>query len=123
MSKYLGDGFFCYWQDREGAAYQLAAALDELEMLQKTRQPPFRVVLHHGIAVLRGVPTMSEINLHGPEVNFVFRMEKIAGNRRLPVLLSEQAFQKLGRPGRFSFDFEEQVDGFQGAFRFRAGAI
>jgi hypothetical protein len=55
----------------------------------------------------------------GPEVNFIFRMEKVAGSVRAPILLSEPAQQALAPllpcepvPG------EHQLKGFVGGHRF-----
>lgn len=116
MSKYLGDGFFCYWQDVPGSQFELQKTLEKLRALQAKSSPPFRVVLHHGPAVLGSVPTMAEANLHGPEVNFVFRIEKVAGGLGLPVMLSERAHDRLGLGG--SQVGEADVEGFRGRFRF-----
>jgi adenylate cyclase len=119
MSKYLGDGFFCFWQDSAGGEAAVRAALKELRAMQAAAAPQFRVVLHHGPAVLGSVPTMAEANLHGPEVNFVFRIEKIAAALRTPLMLSERAHERLGKAGRQVG--EAAVEGFSGRFRFFDG--
>lgn len=120
MMKYLGDGFFCYWIDNKDAAGQVREALATLREMQAKSAPPFRLVLHLGSAVLGSVPTMAELNLHGQEVNFTFRIEKIAGGLRCPVLLSEPANDALGLETQFIAD--APVDGFRGSFRFFAPA-
>jgi class 3 adenylate cyclase len=74
------------------------------------------VVLHHGKVVLGSVPTLAELNLHGPEVNFAFRIEKIAGALNLPFMLSEPASKRLGLPVRHVHTCA--VDGFSSEFRF-----
>jgi len=116
MSKYLGDGFFCYWEAGKEGRSQLSETLAGLRAMQAAASPPFRVVLHYGPAVLGSVPTMAEMNLHGPEVNFVFRIEKVAGSLGIPVMLSERAHEKLGSSGVQVA--EAIVDGFRGKFRF-----
>jgi pSer/pThr/pTyr-binding forkhead associated (FHA) protein len=95
MNQYLGDGFLCYWEDTLEAKHGLPALLRTFVNLQQDASPPFRIVLHFGTAVLGSVPTLSTLNLHGPNVNFVFRMEKLAGSLRLPLLLSEEAASAL----------------------------
>ena len=118
IMKYLGDGFFCYWMAEDKTILQLRMALYRLKLLQDKAAPAFRVVLHFGSAVLGSVPTMSEVNLHGPEVNFTFRIEKIAGNHRIPLLFSEPAMQHLGIECRCVV--EEQVTGFNGTHKLYA---
>jgi len=118
MMKYLGDGFFCYWMHGAGSAEQVKAALADLRRMQEQAAPPFRLVLHLGSAVLGSVPTMAELNLHGQEVNFTFRIEKIAGGLRCPVLLSEAANEALGLETQFLAS--APVDGFRGSFKFFA---
>jgi hypothetical protein len=48
-------------------------------------------------------------------VNFTFRIEKIAGNHRIPLLFSEPAMQHLGIECRCVV--EEQVTGFNGTHK------
>lgn len=116
ISKYLGDGFFCHWEDTGDSKANVARAIEQLQEHQRESSPPFRFVLHHGPAVLGSVPTMSELNLHGPQVNFVFRVEKLAGGWKEPVLFSEQAWKRLGVHAWMSH--EGGVEGFEGSFRF-----
>lgn len=116
IMKYLGDGFFCYWEPGPERASQIQQALTVLRALQETATPAFRMVLHHGQAVLGSVPTLAELNLHGPEVNFTFRIEKIAGTLNLPLMLSEPASKRLGLPVRHVHTCA--VDGFSKEFRF-----
>ena len=118
INKYLGDGFFAYWIGLGGTVDRLAAALSELKRLQAAGQPTFRVVLHQGEIAMGGVPSMGEESLSGPEVNFVFRMEKLAGSLKYSNLMSEAAAAKLAgrlptRPaGR------HPLSGFEGEFAF-----
>lgn len=118
MSKYLGDGFFCYWTGGEGSHIRVRQAIAKLREAQETSSLPFRVVLHHGSAVLGSVPTMSELNLHGPEVNFVFRIEKIAAGLGQRMLFSEKAMQQLQAENEVVMAGESPVDGYSGTFKF-----
>lgn len=116
MNQYLGDGFFCYWDDTLDSKRQVFGALRDLAFLQKSASPPFRVVLHRGMTVFGSVPTMTEQNLHGPNVNFVFRMEKIAGTLRDNILCSEDAWKALGVGSLIQR--RSEVIGFEGNFEF-----
>jgi adenylate cyclase len=118
INKYLGDGFFAYWPATEATLTPLVSALDELKKLQTLQEPRFRVVLHHGQVFMGGAPSMGEESLSGPEVNFVFRMEKLAGTLKQPRLMSEAAVGKLGAnlPGQSIGD--HPLSGFEGVFPF-----
>jgi adenylate cyclase len=98
MNQYLGDGFFCYWEDTLEAKRTIPDLLRQFARQRAEASPDFRVVLHFGLTVLGSVPTLSSLNLHGPNVNYVFRMEKLAGSLQEPLLLSEEALQSLGLP-------------------------
>lgn len=118
ISKYLGDGFFCHWEDGAEVPTKVSRAIGRLQEHQRKSSPPFRVVLHHGPAVLGSVPTMAELNLHGPQVNFVFRMEKLAGKLNQLLLLSEPAYAGL-TPGPGALEITEApMEGFEGTFKF-----
>jgi adenylate cyclase len=118
MSKYLGDGFFCYWDDTEDGAIQVRQAVAKLAQAQLVANPPFRLVLHFGAAALGTVPTMNELNLHGPEVNFVFRVEKVAGSLKQNVLFSEAAVKKMQAENEVRDLGSCAVEGFSNTFRF-----
>lgn len=116
IMKYLGDGFFCYWLATGEAPAQVREALDALRLMQQKHSPPFRIVAHFGETVLGSVPTMSEVNLHGPQVNFAFRMEKVAARLKQPMLFSEAAKLELGEA---MWMIEQcEVEGFEGTRQF-----
>ncbi|MBL9132133.1 MAG: FHA domain-containing protein [Verrucomicrobiaceae bacterium] len=118
MSKYLGDGFFCYWQGGGDSPIRVRQAIAKLREAQAASALPFRVVLHHGATVLGSVPTMSELNLHGPEVNFVFRMEKVAAALGQRMLFSEKAVQAMQAESEVVLAGERPVEGYPGAYKF-----
>ncbi|MFN0079531.1 MAG: FHA domain-containing protein [Prosthecobacter sp.] len=120
MSKYLGDGFFCYWDDTEDGAIQVRQAVAKLYEAQLKANPPFRLVLHFGGAALGTVPTMNELNLHGPEVNFVFRIEKVAAGLKQNVVFSEAAMKKMGAEREVHLAGECAVEGFSTKHKFYA---
>jgi adenylate cyclase len=97
INKYLGDGLLAYWPASSANRPHVALALRDLRRLQEESQPPFRVAIHHGTIVLGSmVVVMGEENLAGPEVNFVFRMEKLAGRLQLSRVASAAAVRALG---------------------------
>ena len=98
INKYLGDGFFAYWPATQTAPPFVIAALAALCKLQELGEPGFRIVLHCDQVVMGGMASLGEESLSGVGVNFVFRMEKLAGSLGQSRFLSEQAAQRLG-PG------------------------
>jgi class 3 adenylate cyclase len=116
MNSYLGDGYFCYWEDTFGAKRQLLDAMRALVRLQAKANPGFRIVLHFGETVLSNVPNTMALNLHGKEVHFVFRMEKIAGGFGDLLLCSEPAWQALGVKSLARR--ESTVSGYDGIYQF-----
>ena len=118
INKYLGDGFFAYWHDAESTITPLIGALGELKRLQAAAPPRFRVVLHQGDVSMGGAASMGEESLSGPEVNFVFRMEKLAGGLGHSNLMSEAAGARLrgGLPAEPAG--RHPLSGFEGEFAF-----
>ncbi|MBI4026465.1 MAG: FHA domain-containing protein [Verrucomicrobia bacterium] len=95
INKFLGDGFFGYWHDREKTTADVARALEAFKRMQQQAIPPFRLVLHHGKVLMGGVASLGEESLWGTEVNFVFRMEKMAGSLGELRLVSQPARELL----------------------------
>jgi adenylate cyclase len=95
IKKYVGDGWLAAWPATDHALTPLVAALAELRTLQADAEPPFRVVLHRGRICIAGGSTPGEENLLGSDLNFVFRMEKLASQLSEPRLLSEAAHAAL----------------------------
>ena len=118
MSKYLGDGFFCYWDDTEDSAIQVRQAVSRLHEAQLAANPAFRFGLHFGPAMLGTVPTMNELNLHGPEINFVFRVEKMAAAQKQNVLFTEAAVKRMVAEKEVSLVCECALEGFSKTFPF-----
>ena len=59
INKFLGDGFFAYWLEREAAAALVVKALKGLRQEQDKAHPRFRVVLHFGKVFVGGAATPS----------------------------------------------------------------
>jgi adenylate cyclase len=118
IDKYLGDGFFAYWREDENATKNVAAAVDQLKLAQAKNEPRFRLALHHGFVAIGGVPSMGEESLMGKEVNFVFRMEKLAGSLGILVLTSDTGKAKLSELMKCEPAGAHEVKGFEGKFEF-----
>jgi class 3 adenylate cyclase len=95
IDKYLGDGFFAYWRENENSARNVAATLDRLKQAQARNEPRFRLALHLGLVAIGGMPSMGEESLMGKDVNFVFRMEKLAGSLKTRRITSMAGRAKL----------------------------
>jgi adenylate cyclase len=118
INKFLGDGFFAYWHNRDGITLQVARAMEALKRLQGGTKLPFRFVVHHG-KVFVGGTSLGEENLSGQEVNFIFRMEKVAANMGASRLLSESAADLLMAHFACEEAGQHPVPSFDGKFVFR----
>ncbi|MGO9204026.1 MAG: FHA domain-containing protein [Limisphaerales bacterium] len=118
INKYLGDGFFAYWPAAQVTPPRLVAALGALRQLQDRSEPPFRLVLHCGQVLMGGMASMGEESLLGKDVNFVFRMERLAATLGQPRLLSEEAARQLGASLTTTPVGQHPLTGFDGEHRF-----
>ena len=118
INKFLGDGFFAYWLERENTVASVAKSLVVLQQLQKKEHPRFRLVLHHGKVFVGGAASMGEESLLGNEVNFVFRMEKLAGTLGAPRLMSAAASEKIKSLCPPLAESRHKLAGFDGDFSF-----
>jgi adenylate cyclase len=118
IDKYLGDGFFAYWREDDNAAKNVAAALDQLKLAQAKNEPRFRLAVHFGLVAIGGVPSMGEESLMGKDVNFVFRMEKLAGSLSIPVLTSAVGKSRLASLINCEAEGAHEIKGFEGKHEF-----
>lgn len=118
IDKYLGDGFLAFWREEEDTARQIVAALAQLKTAQAREEPRFRLVLHHGMIAIGGGPALHEESLIGQHVNFVFRMEKLAGALGVPVLTSTAGKAKLEGLIEASSAGAHELKGFEGKHEF-----
>jgi adenylate cyclase len=95
INKYLGDGFLAYWSDTETTSEEIATVLSALKQVQGKGAPDFRVVLHFGPVAIGGIASMGEESLMGKEVNFIFRLEKLAASLGESCGVSDTARAKL----------------------------
>lgn len=118
MNKYLGDGFLAFFKSATTGPQTLTPMIAAFRRLQQDRAPDFRLVLHHGDVLLGGGGSMGEESLSGPAVNFVFRMEKLAGQLGEKCLLSEPAMLRLQGTLVLEPAGEHPLSGFEGHSRF-----
>ncbi len=117
INKFLGDGFLACWPDIEQNTTNIAETLGQFRAMRDQLSFRFRVVLHYGEVLVGGVGSAGEESLSGSEVNFVFRMEKVAGINGLSILLSQGAADKLNDP-TLQPAGKHTVPGYQGEFSF-----
>jgi adenylate cyclase len=120
INKFLGDGFLAYWREQESTAPAVVQAVQQLKKLQGEAQPRFRVVLHYGKVLMGGSASLGEESLLGHDVNFVFRMEKLAGSIGAACLLSEPARDQLRSLLPTTEETRRGLPGFEGEFLFFA---
>jgi adenylate cyclase len=118
INKYLGDGFLAYWREDENGAKTLAGALVALKVVQARVEPPFRIALHFGLVAIGGMESMGEESLMGKEVNFVFRMEKLAGSLGISLLTSTAGESMLMSLIKCEPAGAHELKGFEGKHEF-----
>lgn len=116
INKYLGDGFLAFWRSRGEVLPHVSQALRDLQRLQDAGQPTFRIVLHHGPVSIGGIPSLGEDSLAGPDVNLVFRLERLASELHANRLASTNAVQALGKRILASPAGEHPLHGFEGNY-------
>ncbi len=118
IDKYLGDGFLAYWREGPSASRNVGAVLGQMKEVQARNEPRFRLALHFGFVAVGGMPSMGEESLMGKEVNFVFRMEKLAGSLNISVLTSAAGKSKLGKFIKAEPAGAHELKGFEGKHEF-----
>jgi adenylate cyclase len=117
VDKYVGDGFLAYW-DRSGVVPEgFASALKKFTSLQDTSALKFRWTLHHASVPL-GTSHIGNDSLVGKEINFAYRLEKIAATLKLPRLLSKPAADSLRKVLKSRDVGAHPVKGFPGEYQF-----
>ena len=95
INKYLGDGILAYWHESDATPESIAATIDALKKAQALAEPRFRFNVHFGPVAIGGVASLGEESLMGTEVNFAFRLEKLAASLGEACGLSDSASSKL----------------------------
>jgi class 3 adenylate cyclase len=113
VDKFLGDAIFAYWKHSPEAPGQVAGTLRQLVQLQRLRAPDFRIVLHFAPVTLEGGAGGAN-NLSGPEVIYVFRLEKVCSGLLSDSIVSEAARASLPAACVCAPLGEHPLDGFPG---------
>jgi len=120
INKYLGDGFFAYWEPGNDSPDRIVAAIEQMRSLREAGESKFRVVLHRGQVAMGGDASLGEESLVGADVHFIFRMEKVAGVSGWPFALSQAAADQLANNLKAVPLGEREVAGFPGRHAFFA---
>ena len=95
INKYLGDGILAYWHESDATPEGIAATIGALKKAQAHAEPRFRFIVHFGPVAIGGVAALAEESLMGIEVNFAFRLEKLAASLGEACGLSDIASNRL----------------------------
>jgi len=95
LRKFLGDGFLALWTAHDDVVPCVAAACREFQALQKSAPVPFRIALHYGEVAFGGRAPDASSSTIGPELNFSFRLEKLASDLKLSWIFSDPAASQL----------------------------
>jgi len=124
VNNYLGDGFLAYWPSPITQPDAIARTLIKLKELRENKNILFRMVVHYGKIITTNAFGDNEENIFGPEVNFIFRMEKLAAVLGVQCLMSKSAADKIKeieeiktKISILSCGFYE-LKGFDGKFEF-----
>jgi adenylate cyclase len=92
IQTFLGDGFLAYFPIKAVAPAKFFALLASLRALQgDTSHLPFRLVVHYTDITLGGGAGGGIESVLGPGVNYLFRMEKVAGAAKARVAVTQDA--------------------------------
>lgn len=118
ISKFLGDGFLACWESAGDKTAAVVETLAGFHALREQATVKFRVVVHHGIVTFGGVMQFGEENMIGAELNYIFRLEKLAGALGVDFCASACAQQRLeGHLPMESVPGEHEMKGFPGQHR------
>jgi adenylate cyclase len=115
----LGDGFLAYWRNSQTAPDQVAATLLALKAL-RDGSLPFRLVLHYGEAFSGSSMASGVERFFGPQVNFVYKLERLASTLGASCLMSPAAQYLLRGKLDTSPLGDHEVAGFPGTFSLHA---
>jgi class 3 adenylate cyclase len=117
IDKHLGDGFLAYWNSGDHTTDSVAKVLLQLKELRSNGQLPFRTVLHFGRVFSGGTAASGVERFFGPEINYVFKMERLGSQLRVPCIISQFARQRL-TANDYTDLGQHEVAGFDGRFSF-----
>jgi class 3 adenylate cyclase len=118
-----GDALLIYWPAGESGPAG-SVVLDAVAAVRKLQARatalPFRLVLHHGVVHVTAAGALRAEQLAGPEVDFLFRIEKLAKPLGTHALVSDAAALALEITQRTRDLGEHPVPSFVGRFRLHA---
>jgi adenylate cyclase len=118
LGKFLGDGVLIYWNAKLCEVANVAEALNALTLMQTLREPPFRWALHFGSAIFGEAVATGELSALGQDLNFLFRMERLAAAEGFSALVSETARVQLALFTKGQFVGSFALKGFQDEYNF-----
>ncbi len=116
LSKFLGDGVLVYWNARFADPADVVATLAILRTMQSRRQPPFRWALHFGNAAFGAASAPGELSAIGQDLNFLFRLERLASDNKFSSIISETAYSHLNSLIEAQPLGSFPIKGFQGEY-------
>ncbi|MEW6305208.1 MAG: adenylate/guanylate cyclase domain-containing protein [Verrucomicrobiota bacterium] len=114
INKYLGDGYLAWWPTPGAPPEKIAQAVADLKALQQQETLKFRLIVHYGSVTIDNSLSEGEDALIGPQVNFTFRMEKVAGGLGIHCMVSEAAAAHLKEFGTVKPEGRHTLGGFEG---------
>jgi adenylate cyclase len=114
INKYLGDGLLAYWRAHGESLNQVRQILQQMQQVQDEGALRFRIVVHHGEITIGGVPSSGEDSLSGPDVNLIFRLERLASEMGFIRIASASAVRLLGDSIAAASAGEHALSGFEG---------
>ena len=121
VNEYLGDGMLAFLRHHGPRERQRMHAMLEEFARCAARRPGYRVLIHYGPIAFGGGISSGLEKLSGPELNFIFKSEKVAGATGEPLVVTENARQTLSLDDRqLQFLGKLDVPGFPGKHAFYA---
>ncbi len=84
-------------RNRDETTASIAATCRDFQALQKSSSLPFRIILHYGVVSFGGRSPDASHTMIGTELNFAFRLEKVASRLKLSWIFSDVAADRLGK--------------------------
>jgi adenylate cyclase len=97
ISQFLGDGFLACWETVGNQKLELsvAQAVEGFHEMRQSGPLKFRTIVHHGTIAVGGAVRLGAEGMFGPELNYIFRLEKLAAGLRVNECVSEKAQPSL----------------------------
>ena len=120
INKYMGDGYLICWPSLPETPAHLVAAMRDFQALREASEPKFRIIIHHGTISYGGLAAgYGEESLMGAELNFIFRVEKVASELGVAFCFTAAAHTMLG--GLLPLEMipgDHELKGFPGNSKF-----